>query len=296
MSRYPRATPSAPIPKASVPPSDGHRSSSTLVAPVVVVAPDIERELVSGSLRIGRHPSSDILLEDALVSRTHARLVVEDDGSLVVEDLHSANGVYVNGERLGRHARRLCEGDRLLIGTCELSVFSSRGAASAPEVASVRSVIARVLDTEAEGPPTTERSDGLQMVARLAERLHRGGNPVEAVRVLSGHLNKVLLGASAGLAVPAELLEQASRHAIQLYYWTYNGAWLDYIIELHLATQALPSERTVSALEGAVAGGSGTPFDAGLLKYFVESQTSAAPRTLAEEARLSRLERLRARR
>lgn len=295
MSRYPRATPSAPIPKASVPPSD-RRLSPVLVAPVVVVAPDVERELVSGSLRIGRHPSSDILLDDALVSRTHARLVVQDDGSLVIEDLHSANGVYVNGERLGRHAHRLCEGDRLLIGTCELSVFSCRAAPSMGEPPSVRFAVARVLDPEAEGPPTTERTDGLKMVARLAERFHRAGNSAEAIRVLSGHLNKVLLGASAGLAVPNELLEEASRYALELYYWTYNGAWIDYVIELHLATQALPTERTVAGLEAAIASASGTPFDAGLLKYFLESQSSKALRTLAEEARLSRLERLVARR
>ena len=294
MSRFPRATPAAPIPKATVTPIDG-RPARALMAPVVVVAPDVERELVLGSLRIGRHPSSDIVLDDALVSRSHARLVVQDDGSLVVEDLHSANGVYVNGERLGRHAQRLCDGDRLLIGTCELSVFSTRPSESAPAaMPSVRAVESRRLEAEAEGPPTTERPDALQMVARLAERLHRAGNSPEAVRVLSGHLNKVLLGASAGLSVPDSLLEQASRHAVELYYWTYNGAWIDYVIELHLAAQQLPSERTVAALEAAVAAASGTPFDAALLKYFVESQSNApSGRTLNEEARLSRLERLR---
>lgn len=296
MSRLPRATPAAPIPKASVPPVDS-RPSRALTAPVVVVAPDVDRELVSGSLRIGRHPSSDIVLDDALVSRSHARLVVEDDGSLLVEDLHSANGVYVNGERLGRHAQRLYDGDRLLIGTCELSVFSTRpNECTPPPRASVRPVELRLLDSDAEGPPTTERADALQMVARLAERLHRSGNSAEAIRVLSSQLNKVLLGASAGLKVPDSMLDQASRHAVELYYWTYNGAWIDYVIELHLAAQELPSERTVVALEAAIASASGTPFDTGLLKYFVESQScSPTPRSLSEEARLSRLQRLRPR-
>lgn len=296
MSRYPRATPSAPIPKASVAPAASRPVSGVLLAPVVVVAPDVERELVSGSLRIGRHPSSDIVLDDGLVSRSHARLVVQDDGSLVVEDLHSANGVYVNGERLGRHVHRLCDGDRLLIGTCELSVFSTRPSEHTPPIPSVRPARPRVLDSESDGPPATERTDALQMVARLAERLHRSGDSPEAIRVLSGHLNKVLLGASAGLPVPDTLLDQASRHAVELYYWTHNGAWIDYVIELHLAAQQLPSERSVAALEAAVAAGSGTPFDAGLLSYFLESQASpSAPRSLSEEARLSRLARLRPR-
>ncbi|MFZ5890222.1 MAG: FHA domain-containing protein [Myxococcota bacterium] len=296
MSRFPRATPSAPIPLASVAPGEAPRLAPALQAPVVVVAPDIERELVSGSLRIGRHPGSDIVLEDALVSRTHARLLVDEDGSIVVEDLHSANGVYVNGERLGRHSQRLRDGDRLLIGTCELSVFATRCNDVNATTATVRTAEVRLLDPEVEGPPTTERADALQMVARLAERLHRAGNSPEAIRVLSGHLNKVLLGASAGLSVPDTLLDQASRYAVQLYYWTHNGAWIDYVIELHLASQQLPSERSVAALEAAVSSGSGTPFDASLLKYYVESQANSNPtRSLNEEARLSRLARLRSR-
>jgi pSer/pThr/pTyr-binding forkhead associated (FHA) protein len=292
MSRSPRATPSAPMPKASVVPAPARRLPAALLAPVVVVAPEIERELSSGSLRIGRHPSSDIVLEDALVSRTHARLVVEEDSGIVIEDLHSANGVYVNGERLGRHTYRLRDGDRLLIGTCELSVFAARRSEPATP-ASVRAVESRILSPESEGGPTTERTDALQMVARLAERMHRSGNSPEAIRVLSGHLNKVLLGASAGLPVPEVLLDQASRYAVELYYWTYNGAWIDYVVELHLAAQQLPSERTVASLEAAIAGASGTPFDAGLLRYYLESQLgSDQARTLNEEARLSRLERL----
>jgi len=260
----------------------------------VVVAPEFERELVTGSLRIGRHPSSDIVLKnDALVSRTHARILVEEDGQIVVEDLHSANGVYVNGERLGRHSYRLRDGDRLLIGTCELSVFATRRSEAAAPAASVRDVESRILSPDSEGPPTTERADALQMVARLAERLHRTGNSPEAIRVLSGHLNKVLLGASAGLPVPEDLLDQASRYAVELYYWTHNGAWIDYVVELHLAAQQLPSERSVASLEASIAAGSGTPFDESLLKYYLESQLgSGKARTLSEEARLSRLERL----
>jgi pSer/pThr/pTyr-binding forkhead associated (FHA) protein len=63
-------------------------------------------------------------LEDNLVSRMHARISVQH-GSVFVEDLHSTNGVYVNGIRVG-HSTVLREGDRILIGTTELSLFESR--------------------------------------------------------------------------------------------------------------------------------------------------------------------------
>jgi hypothetical protein len=54
----------------------------------------------------------------------HARISVRDD-SVVVEDLHSTNGVYVNGARI-THSALLREGDRLLIGTTEISLFEAR--------------------------------------------------------------------------------------------------------------------------------------------------------------------------
>jgi pSer/pThr/pTyr-binding forkhead associated (FHA) protein len=80
-------------------------------------------ELGIGSLLIGRLPECDVLLQDTLVSRMHARISVQD-ACVVVEDLHSTNGVYVNGLRVG-HSTVLREGDRILIGTTEISLFES---------------------------------------------------------------------------------------------------------------------------------------------------------------------------
>jgi pSer/pThr/pTyr-binding forkhead associated (FHA) protein len=81
-------------------------------------------ELGNGSLLIGRLPECDVLLSDTLVSRMHARISVQGE-SVVVEDLHSTNGVKVNGMRVG-HSTALCEGDRILIGTTEFSLFETR--------------------------------------------------------------------------------------------------------------------------------------------------------------------------
>lgn len=290
MIRTPRATPSAPVPRPSQAPGAAAAAAPVLRAPIVVVALDKERELSRGSLSIGRNPSADINLDDPLVSRSHARIVVLGDGSVALEDLHSTNGVYVNGARVGRHSQRLCEGDRLLIGTFELSVFGARhplGLSRPPAAQSQRAA-----ETAEGDAPATDRADGMQMVARLADRLNRAGNAAEAVRVLSGHLNKVLLGASAGLAIPPQLLDDASRQALELFRWTYNPAWLDYVIELHLTAQQLPSEPIVALLEAALGTPSGAQYDADLLRYFVESLERARPTLhLAEEARRLRLQR-----
>src|ERR1051325_12090223 len=68
--------------------------------------------LESGEYVIGRAPGSDILVDDQLVSRRHARLLVNDTTALL-EDLQSENGVVVNERRI-RRSVRLVDGDRIL--------------------------------------------------------------------------------------------------------------------------------------------------------------------------------------
>ena len=95
-----------------------------LRSPVSIITPVSEVELREGSLLAGRLPECDVMIDDGLVSRMHARISVRDD-QVVVEDLHSTNGVYVNGARI-THSALLREGDRLLLGTTEISLFEAR--------------------------------------------------------------------------------------------------------------------------------------------------------------------------
>jgi len=64
---------------------------------------DVERaQLYPGqSLIVGRHPPSDVLFVDRQLSSQHARLTLVDD-HLLVEDLGSRNGVWMEGERVER--------------------------------------------------------------------------------------------------------------------------------------------------------------------------------------------------
>ena len=81
----------------------------------ITEGPDAGRRFpVSGSVSIGRDASAGIVIEDEQVSRRHAVVSVED-GGLIVQDLESMNGTWVNGERVGAR-RALAVGDRLQIG------------------------------------------------------------------------------------------------------------------------------------------------------------------------------------
>ena len=62
---------------------------------------------------MGRHPESDIFLNDVTVSRQHCRFVLEE-GRLMVEDSGSTNGTYVNDSRVDE--AQLRAGDEVLVG------------------------------------------------------------------------------------------------------------------------------------------------------------------------------------
>ncbi|PIE21496.1 MAG: histidine kinase [Arachnia propionica] len=66
------------------------------------------------STTAGRHPKCDIFLDDISVSRHHLRFVYKDD-QLLLEDLGSMNGTYLNRERIDS-PRVLHDGDQIHIG------------------------------------------------------------------------------------------------------------------------------------------------------------------------------------
>jgi hypothetical protein len=70
---------------------------------------------------VGRVGDVDVVLAEDMVSRRHARIAVEGEG-VVIEDLDSTNGTFVNGEKIRREV--LKEGDRILIGTNILKVVA----------------------------------------------------------------------------------------------------------------------------------------------------------------------------
>jgi ABC-type multidrug transport system ATPase subunit len=68
----------------------------------------------AGSLRIGRAPDNDLVLDDLLVSRYHAELRQLPDGGYQIADLGSQNGTFVNGRQVS--AQPIAGGDTIGIG------------------------------------------------------------------------------------------------------------------------------------------------------------------------------------
>jgi len=76
--------------------------------------------LTADETRLGRHPDSEIMLDDITVSRRHAAIERTGEG-YVVADAGSLNGTYVNQERIDRAV--LHHGDELQVGKFRLVLF-----------------------------------------------------------------------------------------------------------------------------------------------------------------------------
>lgn len=117
---------------------DGRRSHFSLVKPVTQIGRS-------------RHVGNDLVLDtDGLVSKAHARLEREKDGSWTVYDLGSMNGVSVGGIRIDTNGL-VKDGDEIVLGETRL-VFQGAGtrAAALPKPVVVPTRRARLVAADGE--------------------------------------------------------------------------------------------------------------------------------------------------
>jgi pSer/pThr/pTyr-binding forkhead associated (FHA) protein len=118
----------------------------------------------SRPVSIGRSPDNDLPIDNLAVSTYHARVYVEG-GRLVVEDLDSLNGTFVNDLRVER--AMLHDGDSIWIGKHNIKVDATADTAIPVDVgrkaAAPKINETMVLDTKA-------RRDMLQQAAAMGER------------------------------------------------------------------------------------------------------------------------------
>lgn len=73
---------------------------------------------------LGRTNNNEIVIKDPYVSKNHLKLV-KDEGNYYLEDLNSANGTYVNGDKL-MDVIKLKNGDSIRVGQVEF-LYVNRG-------------------------------------------------------------------------------------------------------------------------------------------------------------------------
>jgi diguanylate cyclase (GGDEF)-like protein len=71
---------------------------------------------------LGRGETCEVQIQDSGVSRKHARVLVEPDGGVWLEDLSSTNGTFLENHRIDRH--QLHDGDKIQLGRTTIIKFS----------------------------------------------------------------------------------------------------------------------------------------------------------------------------
>lgn len=184
-------------------------------------------ELRPGVTLIGRSSACELVLNDGLVSRQHARIATSETEA-ILEDLGSVNGVFVNEERL-KGMRLLQAGDRLVVGAQAMTIRLQPS--SADKVYSSRATGAK----EHAQPPDdseTSRANLLGILGSLAEKNLTLGRGIEAERILQAHLEALLSAAKTGVFQLASI-ELGAAYAVKLAVATGKASWLDFVLVLY---------------------------------------------------------------
>jgi DNA-binding winged helix-turn-helix (wHTH) protein len=100
--------------------AEGHTETSDrhLLVACRLIWGDREIALRAGENLLGRDQTCVLWIDDALVSRRHARIAIDPSGA-TLEDLGSRNGTFLRGARIGS-ATRLADGDLITIGPASM--------------------------------------------------------------------------------------------------------------------------------------------------------------------------------
>jgi pSer/pThr/pTyr-binding forkhead associated (FHA) protein len=204
-----------------------------------------EHKLGQGQVVLGRGSGVDIVLNGPLISRRHAELRDTEDG-LVVTDLGSRNGVFINGRRI-TEPTLLCNGDSLALGDNTFVLVEILDPALRSETLSeMRAVretprVPAATHTSDEVSVATRRADALQLLGSVVDKALALGRGQEAEHLIGTHLVAALSDATAGRGVAPEVARSAAQYAVKLATATGKAAWLDFAFRLYNALgQTIP--------------------------------------------------------
>jgi pSer/pThr/pTyr-binding forkhead associated (FHA) protein len=107
--------------------------------------------LEGDQITIGRDSVNEVVINDAEISRRHARLTFQG-GKYVLEDLGSTNGTFVNGQRLAG-PRVLKAGEVVSFGEQIVMVFEATNFDAGATVVSPRAAVVPSISRPAPVPP-----------------------------------------------------------------------------------------------------------------------------------------------
>lgn len=123
--------------------------------------------LEKGSITIGRTVKNDIVIDNLAVSSLHASIHNTDNG-VVLEDMNSTNGTFVNDEKIHHH--NLQDGDVITIGKHQIVFFNE-------------SVFSGAVDSNEQSEATVMMSADFQQQLQKELSKNKAAAPPPRVRV-----------------------------------------------------------------------------------------------------------------
>ncbi len=224
-----------------------------------------------GQFVIGRSSKCQLSVDDPLISRRHAVLVVQGD-TAVVQDLGSRNGVSVNGKRV-EGTKQLTDGDTITVGSQNMVIQGLGEGPAQPVQHARRDLETQTIsgfelseDTAAEatvihGTPFVagvpdKRVHELSLIGAVADKALAMGRPEDAQRLLERPLRE-LLGRASGATESSvrfdPIAEEAAAQravmlAIRLASTLGKGEWIEYVFDLFSARRELLPQPAVDEL------------------------------------------------
>jgi hypothetical protein len=220
---------------------------------------------------LGRSPDCQITIEDPLVSRRHARIVITGDAA-TISDLGSRNGVRVNGRQTeGEH--QLADGDRIRLGTQELvfSVVKQRAREARPT--GFMKVCKECNTPYPEkspqcphcghvdnGPDSEEdtisglvvepkRSWTFQLLGEVIERAIAAGRATEADRLMRRAVREIDERVKQGEKLDPNQVAMITGFALRLARLSGGPEWVQWSLEVHRRQLLMPTTTVIDRLE-----------------------------------------------
>jgi hypothetical protein len=234
----------------------------------------------AGEFVIGRSTECHLAIDDASVSRRHARIRIDPSG-VTVADLGSRNGVHVNGLRIeGEH--RLHHFDRIGIGNQEMIfVDADQGGQRHAQTTEMRrcegcgalnlanvelcegcgaalptnpgGIEKQTLDLRFGGADELGKSEeAFRLIAGIAEKAIAMKSFEKAEQMLAPHLDLMLFRAHHGELYGPELFDRAVSFALKLAEERSSRRWLHFVFFLHTQTKKLMDAPTIERLHEIV--------------------------------------------
>jgi hypothetical protein len=229
-----------------------------------------EIDLVRAATIIGRSPECHVTIEDPLVSRQHARIVLDEDGALC-DDMGSRNGVKLNGRPLKKPAR-LKDGDRLRIGTQELvfcEVREGHNSALAKTTGFLRHCAkchlpypqellacptcgsTEQLDDDTmtgELAAVSEHSWSLQLLVEVLEKAVAMGRSQDVVRTLQRMATQIDERLQSGGKIDAKQLATVAESSVRASAAAGDPGWVAWVLRVYAKLGAVPPKAVTESL------------------------------------------------